>query len=88
MSSPLIQPDELAAMIASVRPPVLADVRWTLGGPPGRGAYEAGHLPGAHCVDLEPSCPARPERAVGTRCRTGRSSSGRCGGSAYAPTPW
>lgn len=53
MSSPLIEPVELAAMIASDRPPVLADVRWTLGGPPGRGAYEAGHLPGAHWVDLE-----------------------------------
>ena len=26
---------------------VLVDVRWTLNGPPGRPAYEAGHLPGA-----------------------------------------
>ena len=32
---------------------VLADVRWTLNGPPGRPVYEAGHLPGAVYVDLE-----------------------------------
>jgi thiosulfate/3-mercaptopyruvate sulfurtransferase len=32
---------------------VLADVRWTLNGPPGRPAYEAGHLPGAVYLDLE-----------------------------------
>ena len=32
---------------------VLADVRWTLNGPPGRPDYEAGHLPGAVFVDLE-----------------------------------
>lgn len=33
--------------------PALLDVRWQLGGPPGRPAYEAGHLPGAAYVDLE-----------------------------------
>jgi thiosulfate/3-mercaptopyruvate sulfurtransferase len=32
---------------------VLADVRWTLGGPPGEPEFEAGHLPGAVWVDLE-----------------------------------
>ena len=53
MTNVLIEPDELATMIASERPPVLADVRWVLGGPPGRPAYEAGHLPGAQYVDLE-----------------------------------
>lgn len=33
--------------------PVLLDVRWQLGGPPGRPQYEAGHLPGARYVDLD-----------------------------------
>ncbi|MFH7598933.1 sulfurtransferase [Streptomyces racemochromogenes] len=41
--------DELAA----ARPPVLLDVRWQLGGPDQRPAYEAGHLPGAVYVDLD-----------------------------------
>ncbi|MEU8435654.1 sulfurtransferase [Streptomyces sp. NPDC029216] len=41
--------DELAAP----RPPVLLDVRWQLGGPDQRPAYEAGHLPGAVYVDLD-----------------------------------
>jgi thiosulfate/3-mercaptopyruvate sulfurtransferase len=31
----------------------IADVRWSLTGPPGREAYEAGHLPGADFVDAE-----------------------------------
>lgn len=58
----LIGPEELAQQLGSPNPPVLADVRWTLGGPPGRSAYEAGHLPGAHWVDLEKelSAPAGP----------------------------
>ncbi len=51
--SPLIGVDELAALIGAPAPVVLADVRWTLGGPPGLPEYEAGHLPGAHWVDLE-----------------------------------
>lgn len=49
----LIVVDELAQRLHEERPPVLADVRWALGGPPGRPEYEAGHLPGAHWVDLE-----------------------------------
>lgn len=32
---------------------VLLDVRWALGGPPGRDAYREGHLPGAVFVDLD-----------------------------------
>jgi thiosulfate/3-mercaptopyruvate sulfurtransferase len=43
----------LTEMIARGEAPVLLDVRWQLGGPPGRPAYEAGHLPGAVFVDLE-----------------------------------
>lgn len=34
-------------------PPVLLDVRWRLGGPPGIGDYAAGHIPDAVFVDLD-----------------------------------
>ncbi|MBD0708386.1 MULTISPECIES: sulfurtransferase [unclassified Streptomyces] len=50
---PIITANELLSESAGPRPPVLLDVRWTLGGPPGRPAYEAGHLPGAVYVDLD-----------------------------------
>ncbi|WP_181764008.1 sulfurtransferase [Streptomyces albidus (ex Kaewkla and Franco 2022)] len=43
----------LAGDLAQGEAPVLLDVRWQLGGPPGRNEYEAGHLPGAAFVDLE-----------------------------------
>ena len=49
----LVEPAELAEQLNSDRPPVLADVRWTLGGPPGLPDYESEHIPGAHWVDLE-----------------------------------
>lgn len=49
----LITADELAAAIAGARSPVLLDVRWQLGGPPGHEEYRRGHLPGAVYVDLE-----------------------------------
>lgn len=50
---PIISASELLSESAGTRPPVLLDVRWTLAGPPGRPAYEAGHLPGAVYVDLD-----------------------------------
>ncbi|KOX27169.1 MULTISPECIES: sulfurtransferase [unclassified Streptomyces] len=50
---PIISASELPSESAGVRPPALLDVRWALGGPPGRPAYEAGHLPGAVYVDLD-----------------------------------
>ena len=52
---PLIGPAELAALLAGppARRPVLLDVRWRLGGPPGRDSYLAGHLPGAAWIDLD-----------------------------------
>ncbi|MFE4618595.1 sulfurtransferase [Streptomyces sp. NPDC056747] len=50
---PIISASELQSESAGARPPVLLDVRWTLAGPPGRPAYEAGHLPGAVYVDLD-----------------------------------
>jgi thiosulfate/3-mercaptopyruvate sulfurtransferase len=49
----LISAAELAELLGSSQPPVVADVRWTLGGPPGRPDFEASHIPGAVWVDLE-----------------------------------
>jgi thiosulfate/3-mercaptopyruvate sulfurtransferase len=49
----LVTPTELATALAGERPPVVLDVRWTLGGPPGHGEYLTGHLPGAVYVDLD-----------------------------------
>ena len=45
----LVSPGDLAAR----RAPVLLDVRWRLGGPPGIDSYHEGHLPGAVFVDLD-----------------------------------
>jgi thiosulfate/3-mercaptopyruvate sulfurtransferase len=58
--SVLIEPDELAEQLNGDPPPALADVRWTLGGPPGLPDYEAEHIPGAHWVDLEQHLSAAP----------------------------
>lgn len=49
----LISADELAALLAGGRPLTLLDVRWRLGGPPGRELYQAGRVPGAVFVDLD-----------------------------------
>lgn len=43
----------LAAELAADDPPTVLDVRWRLGGPPGREDYAAGHLPGAAFLDLD-----------------------------------
>ncbi|HEU4907525.1 MAG TPA: sulfurtransferase [Propionibacteriaceae bacterium] len=58
--SVLISPAELAELLASERPPILADVRWSLGGPPGRPDFEASHIPGAVWVDLEAQLASPP----------------------------
>jgi thiosulfate/3-mercaptopyruvate sulfurtransferase len=50
MSGPLIAPEDLAANSAHA---TVLDVRWALGGPPGREEYEQGHIPNAVFVDLE-----------------------------------
>jgi thiosulfate/3-mercaptopyruvate sulfurtransferase len=50
----------LAAELAAGQPPVLLDVRWRLGGPPGIDSYRAGHLPGAVFVDLDRDLSAPP----------------------------
>jgi thiosulfate/3-mercaptopyruvate sulfurtransferase len=50
---PLIGVTALARALAGTAPPVLLDVRWRLGGPPGIESYRAGHLPGAVFADLD-----------------------------------
>ncbi|MFC0625500.1 sulfurtransferase [Kribbella deserti] len=55
--SHLISADELLAATADV---ILIDTTWNLAGPPGREAYDAGHLPGAHFVDLDTELAAPP----------------------------
>jgi thiosulfate/3-mercaptopyruvate sulfurtransferase len=52
-SEVLISAHELAEMLRSDQPPLIADVRWNLGGPPGKPDFEASHIPGAVWVDLE-----------------------------------
>ncbi|WP_406204018.1 sulfurtransferase [Kitasatospora sp. NBC_01560] len=60
--SPLVSVAGLREALGSDRPPVLLDVRWQLGGPPGIEDYTVGHLPGAHFValDTELAAPAGP----------------------------
>ncbi len=43
----------LSRELSSQRPPVVIDVRWSLTGPRGRVAYDAGHVPGAVFADLD-----------------------------------
>lgn len=50
---PVLSVPLLAGALAQKSPVTLLDVRWWLGGPPGRTAYEQGHLPGAVFVDLD-----------------------------------
>jgi thiosulfate/3-mercaptopyruvate sulfurtransferase len=50
---PLIDVSALSTALAAPEPPVLLDVRWHLGGPPGVEAYRRGHLPGAVFADLD-----------------------------------
>lgn len=59
-TGPLVDVATLAAVMAGPRPPVLLDVRWRLGGPPGRSDYDAGHLPGAQYVDLDTELASAP----------------------------
>lgn len=50
----------VAALAESSTDPSLLDVRWSLGGPPGREEYDKGHLPGAVFVDLDTELAAPP----------------------------
>ena len=49
----LVSPAALAGELAGPQAPVLLDVRWRIGGPPGIGTYREGHLPRAVFVDLD-----------------------------------
>ncbi len=60
MTSPLVSCTDLAASLAADAPPTLIDVRWRLGGPPGREDYDRGHLPGAVYLDLDTDLAAPP----------------------------
>jgi thiosulfate/3-mercaptopyruvate sulfurtransferase len=51
---------ELAGIPAGEHGPVLLDVRWRLGGPPGLDSYREGHLPGAVFIDLDRDLAAPP----------------------------
>lgn len=59
-AGPLISVPELADALAGREPPVLIDVRWRLGGPPGIDGYRAGHLPGAVFADLDAELSGAP----------------------------
>lgn len=57
---PLISVSELAPALESGAPPLLLDVRWKVGGPPGIDSYRAGHIPGAVFVDLDTALAGPP----------------------------
>ncbi|MER7464661.1 sulfurtransferase [Streptomyces sp. NPDC097981] len=61
-NSAILSTSELMDEMAGSRPPVLLDVRWQLGGPDLRSAYESGHLPGAVYVDLDHELAGPPGR--------------------------
>jgi len=50
-ASPLMSAERLAELPEAEL--VILDVRWRLGGPPGRADYDAAHVPGAVFVDLD-----------------------------------
>lgn len=50
MTSALISTAELRDRVEEI---TVLDVRYRMGGPPGRGEYAAGHVPGASYVDLD-----------------------------------
>lgn len=57
---PLVPPSAVAPLLDRPHAPVLLDVRWRLGGPPGRVDHAAGHLPGAVFLDLDADLAAAP----------------------------
>lgn len=60
VNSPLVSCAALAEALAGTTVPVLLDVRWRLGGPPGRLDYDRAHLPGAVYLDLDTDLAAEP----------------------------
>lgn len=49
----LVDVPTLSQWLRNPQRPTIIDVRWALGGPPGREGYLAGHLPGAVFCDLD-----------------------------------
>lgn len=62
----VIEADELAAQLRGDDPPVVADVRWTLGGASRYSDYVAGHIPSAQFVDLDTELAAPNSSQGGT----------------------
>ncbi|MFF5793746.1 sulfurtransferase [Paeniglutamicibacter sp. NPDC012692] len=62
---PLIEAQELHALLAAPGDVVLLDVRWALGDPNGHAHYLDGHLPGAVFVDLHHELAAAPTPEAG-----------------------
>lgn len=60
VGSPLVGVAELRGLLEAGRPVTVLDVRYRMGGPPGRAAFEAGHVPGAAYVDLDADLAAPP----------------------------
>ena len=56
-AGPLISVDELRAALDDV---TVLDVRYRMGGPPGRSEFLAGHIPGAAYVDLDADLASAP----------------------------
>jgi len=59
MSSPLVDVDELVALLADDACTLL-DVRYRMGGPPGAEEFARGHVPGAAYVDLDSALASAP----------------------------
>ncbi len=64
---PLIGVTSLAAILSDDPPPVVLDIRWRLGGPPGIDTYRQGHVPGAVFVDLDRDLSGEPDPGRGGR---------------------
>jgi len=62
----LISAGRLARELAGPRRPRLLDVRWRLGGPPGRQLYDEGHVPGAVFTDLDSDLAGPPGGGPGS----------------------
>lgn len=56
----IITATELVSELDRPTAPTVLDVRYQMGGPPGRPEYEAGHVPGAVYVDLESELASPP----------------------------
>ncbi|HKC28553.1 MAG TPA: rhodanese-like domain-containing protein, partial [Jatrophihabitans sp.] len=59
---PVVDAEWLATHLRDVR---VVDVRWYLGGPSGRDAYLAGHVPGAVWLDIDSDLSAPPSTSAG-----------------------